>query len=160
MRIIVLFGTESGTAEFVAGDLAKKLGGEFEVIVSDMAEYPVTNLNNQDFYVFVSSTYGEGDPPLSAKPFLATLDRDMPDLSGVRYAIFGVGDSAYPETYCGGSQMIAKKMEIRGAFRVGEFGQHDASGRDHPTDVALEWIKSIVPLAMGAKGDLAPSANS
>jgi MioC protein len=148
MKIVILFGTESGTAEFVAGDLADKLNSSAEVTVSDLAEFPVSAFSRDAFYVLICSTYGEGGPPASARPFLAMLEREAPDLSGIRYAVFGMGDSSYVETYSRGSEIVSGRLEALGAERVGEYGRHDASSRDHPSDLALEWIARIMPVAM------------
>jgi MioC protein len=147
MRIVILFGTESGTAEFVAGDIAGKFTNA-DVVVSDMSEFDIAQFTSSDFYVIVCSTYGEGDPPGSARPLLDRLDRASPDLAGVRFALFGLGDSGYRETYNQGGAVVAARLESLGARRVGEHGRHDASGRDHPTDVALNWVEHIVEIVM------------
>ncbi|BCP53980.1 hypothetical protein K32_25970 [Kaistia sp. 32K] len=147
MRLVILFGTESGTAEFVSGELEAKLSSSFDVSVHDLAEYSLSDFDPADFYVLVCSTYGEGDPPLSARPFLAALASETPDLTGIRFAVFGMGDSSYGETYGRGSEVVAERLEDRGARRVGPYGRHDASGRDDASDAALEWIDDIVPLA-------------
>lgn len=148
MSTVILFGTESGTAEFVAEDLAEALeaSGELgEVQVADMATCAVEDLRAEKFYVVVCSTYGEGDLPASARPFREMLEREEPDLAGLRYAVFGMGDSSYPDTYSRGSEIVDRLFTRLGGQRVGEYGRHDASGREGASDAALAWLKQLVP---------------
>jgi MioC protein len=148
MKIVILFGTESGTAEFVAGDVADRLADVAETFVSDLAEYSVSDLSAENLYLVVCSTYGDGEPPASALPFLEALDADAPDLDGLRYAVFGMGDSSYEETYSQGSEIVDAKFTELGAIRVGEYGRHDAAGRDVAGDVAVAWVDGIMAVAM------------
>jgi MioC protein len=147
MRLVIFFGTESGTAEFVSNDLAAKLQSTFDVVTCDLAEFALGDFDTSNFYLIVCSTYGDGDPPFSARPFLASLQRETPDLTGVKFAVFGMGDSSYKETYGRGSEVVAQALERLGAVRVGPYGRHDASGRDDASDAALTWVDEIVPLA-------------
>jgi MioC protein len=148
LNIQVLFGTESGTAEFVAGDIENKLRKTRNTSVYDLAEFDLSAFSKDTLYVIVCSTYGEGDPPSSARPFLTRLENESPNLEGIRFAIFGLGDSSYSETFNHGSNVISEALEKFGAVRVGEFGRHDASGREHASDVALDWLDRIIPHAV------------
>ncbi|BCP53984.1 hypothetical protein K32_26010 [Kaistia sp. 32K] len=156
MKFVVIFGTESGTAEFVANDVADKLAAEHEVSISDLAQVSPAAFDRDSFYVLVCSTYGEGDAPASAVPFLRTMSAEAPDLTDIRFAAFGMGDSSYKETYCQGCLVVSDLLEKHGATRVGDYGRHDASGRDHPSDLAIEWIDTILPIAL-AGSDLLQS---
>ncbi|MFZ1775200.1 MAG: flavodoxin domain-containing protein, partial [Rhizobiaceae bacterium] len=98
-------------------------------------------------YLFVCSTYGDGELPASAKPFGAAMDVRKPDLSAVRFAVFGLGDSEYEETFNHGSKRIMDLMEAAGAKRIGDRVTHDASGSDMAEDIALPWADDIVELA-------------
>lgn len=146
MQIVILYGTESGTSEFVSEDLAERLDELGDVTVSDLAEYSVGELSTERFYVVVCATHGEGDLPESAQPFLDALVADTPDLRGFRYAMFGMGDSSYEDSYSLGSEKIDSKFRELGGTRVGEYGRHDASAHESASDVALEWVEGIIPL--------------
>lgn len=153
MAIVILYGTESGTAEFVSADLADRLEGVDSVLVSDMSDYSVEDLTPEDFYVIVCSTHGEGSLPESAQPFYDSLTAEAPDIVGLRYAMFGMGDSSYEETYSTGSETIDAKLAELGGIRVGEYGRHDASSQDAASDVALEWVEGIIPLVSSGTTD-------
>lgn len=148
MKITVLYGTESGNSELIAEDLGKELSKSHDnVEVFDLQNYDPADLNPETFYLVICSTHGEGDLPNTAIDFVDKFDALKPDLSGVRYAMFGLGDSFY-DTYSQGSEHIDRRFTEQGAQRVGEYGRHDASSWDLPSDIALEWL----PGAMEAAG--------
>ncbi|MNE27437.1 Cindoxin [compost metagenome] len=143
MKMIVLYGTETGNAEMVAEDIGDALGNDYEASVHDMSRFDASQLSPDHFHVIVCSTYGDGELPNSAQPFYSALEQRRPDLSGLRFAAFGLGDSFYA-TYNNGSQIIADKLRELGAEQVGERGLHDASSGELPGDVALAWAKQIL----------------
>ena len=147
MSIRIFYGTESGNAELAADDVAAALDGS--VVVSDLAEVQVADLNLDNLHLIICSTYGDGELPASAQPFHDALTNERPDLSGLRYAIFGLGDSGY-DTYNHGSETLDSLLQELGATRLGEFGRHDASGADSPGDAAAAWARSTQSLIVTA----------
>lgn len=148
MKFTVLYGTESGNSELIAEDLGAKLRETTdEVEVADLQDFDPQAITPDSFYVVVCSTHGEGDLPNTAIPFAEAFDAALPDLSGVRYAMFGLGDTFYEETYSQGSEHIDRRFAAQGAERVGEYGRHDASSWDLPSDVALEWLPGVLEAA-------------
>jgi MioC protein len=146
MKFSVLYGTESGNSEFIAQDLVAYLTGElYEAELADLADTDPTNVDpDVHAYLIVCSTHGEGELPNTAIPFLAELEAKAPDLSGVRYAMFGLGDSFYAETYSRGSEIIDRKLTELGATRIGDYGRHDASSIDDGTELALAWVPGVL----------------
>lgn len=142
---VILYGTESGNAELVAEDLAAELEGDREVQVYDMTDFDISDFTAEHFYLVVCSTHGDGELPGGAKPLLEALVTGEPDLSGIRYAMFGLGNSTY-ETYSQGSEIIDRKLTALGAERVGIYGRHDASDGSLPNDDAVEWARALLAL--------------
>ncbi|WP_125611523.1 flavodoxin domain-containing protein [Specibacter cremeus] len=148
MKIQVLFGTESGNAEMAAEDLALSVrSDDQEVEVHDLSDFSISELQHDALYVFICSTYGEGDLPNTALPFFADLNIVRPDLAWVRYAIFGLGDTFYSETYSQGATKLADKLNELGAERVGEFGRYDASSWEPVGEKAVEWFSGVLEAA-------------
>lgn len=143
MNIVIYFGTEAGMAELAASDIADAIGDEATVTVVDMLDGDLSGLTDADLTLIVCSTHGEGELPGGAEPFAEVLDADRPDLSGVRYAVFGLGDSSYP-VYSRGSELIDERLAALGAERIGEFGRHDASSRDEASTVAVAWAAGVL----------------
>jgi len=148
VKFAVLYGTESGNSELIAEDLGAKLREtSSDVEVHDLQNFDPNDLNADTFYLVVCSTHGEGDLPNTAIPFAEAFDAALPDLTGVRYAMFGLGDTFYEDTYSQGSEHIDRRFAQQGAERVGEYGRHDASSWDLPSDVALEWLPGVLEAA-------------
>jgi MioC protein len=49
-------------------------------------------------FLICTSTYGQGDVPDNARALYEDLKAEAPDLSRVRYGVFGLGDRTYAET--------------------------------------------------------------
>jgi MioC protein len=144
MKFTVLYGTESGNSELIAEDLGAKLNEEHEAEVVDLKDFDPNAMTPDSFYLVVCSTHGEGELPNTALPFFDALNAAAPDLTGVRYAMFGLGDTFYEETYSHGSEILDKRFTELGAKRVGEYGRHDASSWDLGSDLALEWLPGVI----------------
>ena len=141
-KVVILFGTESGNAEFAAEDMAAEVTDR-DVEVIDMTDLDVNDLSAENFYLIICSTHGEGDLPSGAQPMFDALVAESPDLTGMEYAMFGLGDSSY-ENYSKGSEHIDAKLTELGAKRVGEYGRHDAHTGTLPNDASVEWTKTIL----------------
>ncbi len=144
MKIAVLYGTETGNAAMLADDIKSALDGDHDVACADLAEIDPASLDGQDFHVIVCSTYGDGDVPASAKPFMTKLEALSPKLSHVRFAIFGLGDSEYAETFAHGSMKLAEALVAREAVQIGTRLTHNATADGLPEDIALPWIRAIL----------------
>jgi flavodoxin len=144
MNIHFLFGTETGSAEILCEDIEADLGSGFDCTITPMADVDPADLKAETFYMFVTSTYGNGDLPSMAQPFADALDETQPDLSHVRFAIFGLGDMVFSETFAQGSEQLMDKLKERGAQMVGERGIHDASTAEMPEDIAVPWAHGIL----------------
>lgn len=143
MNILTIYGTESGNAETVADDLVDEFSDDLEIRAVDMTDVTIEDITDGSFLLVVCSTHGDGGLPASAVPFGELLDEEEPDLTGVRYAVFGLGDSSY-ETYSRGSERIDERLTKLGAERVGVYGRHDASDGSLPNDTAIEWARDLI----------------
>ncbi len=144
MKIHFLHGTETGNSEMVCEDIEADLGPGFECTIDSLSDVDPSGLDGDTFYFFVTSTYGTGDLPATAQPFVEALEKDNPDLSHVRFAIFGLGDMIFEETFSHGSQILMDKLLAADARMVGDRGIHDASGSDMPEDIAIPWAHGIL----------------
>ncbi|MEV6275260.1 flavodoxin family protein [Nocardia sp. NPDC051832] len=142
MRVSILFGSEMGTSEVVADCVADELSAH-DVSVHDMTDLRPGDLDVADFHIVICSTYGDGDLPTGAEFFFDLLDAERPDLTGLRFAVFGLGDSVYGDTFNRGGETAAAKLVERGALQVGEHARHDASTEIRAKDMAREWARAL-----------------
>jgi MioC protein len=148
--VTILYGTESGNSEMVADDLCTALGRNgIKSEVFGMENYDVADLGTQKLVIVVSSTYGEGDLPQTALPFFDALNEVRPDLSSMRFAAFGLGDSTY-ETYNRGIARLVAAFTDLGATQVGETGHHDADSGLDASEVAVSWVDDLFAAAVTA----------
>lgn len=142
-EIRILYGTESGNAELVADDVAAALAEQgVESVIVGMEDYDVDELPSEDFVVVITSTYGEGELPETTAPFHAHLMEQRPQLDGLRFAGFGLGDSTY-ETFCNGIEILSSALRDLGATQVGETGRHDASSGEDLSEAATAWAQAV-----------------
>ena len=151
MNIGLYYGSETGNSEMLCEDIETELGERFTCDIQSLADVDPATLDKAWFYFFVTSTYGNGDLPSTALPFEAALTEGAPDLSGVQFAIFGLGDQVFSETFNQGSQKLSQMLQAQGAVQVGERGLHDASGFEMPEDIALPWVRGILDLIAANK---------
>lgn len=142
MKVSLLYGTETGNAEMLCEDICDQLEGASDIAIANLEDTAPGDLEADRFYMMVCSTYGDGELPNSAIPFVDALVKEKTDLSGIRFAVFGLGDTSYDETYNNGSVVLMNALTAAGAEVVGERGLHDASGIDDPIDIGLPWAQS------------------
>ena len=140
MRINLLYGTETGNAEMLCEDIEASLTAKHEVTMTNLEDATQEDLTAQGVYIFVCSTYGDGDLPASAIDFGEMMEADKPDLSAMTFLIFGLGDMDYEETYNNGSQRLLDLLTGCGATQHGPRGLYDASSGKPPEDSALPWV--------------------
>ena len=151
MNIGLYYGSETGNSEMLCEDIAAELGEAFTCDIQSLADVDPAALDPTWFYIFVTSTYGNGDLPSTALPFEEALTSGKPDLAGLRFAIFGLGDQVFADTFNHGSRKLAEMLVGQGAVQVGERGLHDASGFEMPEDIALPWAQGIMALLAAEK---------
>jgi NADPH-ferrihemoprotein reductase len=98
---VIFWGSQSGTAERFANQLAKECQVRFGLgaLSADLSDYDpesIAQLSNGQIAIFILSTYGEGDPSDNTSGFWDWVNRDSPlALSNLRFAAFGLGNSNY-----------------------------------------------------------------
>lgn len=143
MKIRILFGTESGNSELVATDVLECLEADHDVELDDLSDVDASSLDAATLHLVICSTHGEGDLPQSAAPFVESARATRSDLLGVRYAMFGLGDSTYAN-YSRGSEHVDEILTALGAERVGDYGRHDAASREDASERAQEWARGVL----------------
>ena len=151
LELTILVGTMTGTAQLVAQELELAWDdGELQVETLLMDELDSSVFAREGIFLIVTSTYGQGDVPDNAKSFYEDLKARRPDLSRVRYGVFGLGDRTYAETFNFGGKRFDDILSELGAQRIGERVQHDASSGVLPEEMAVEWGEGWLALAKDA----------
>ncbi len=113
-RLLIGYGSESGNAR----GLAERLSADpalqaYAPRATPLDEIAPEALGAREALIVVSSSFGDGEPPGNAESFLARA-KEAPRLEGLRYAVFGLGDTAYPR-FCGFTKGLDSLLAERGA---------------------------------------------
>ena len=139
--LTILYASESGNSERLAGDLAKtaRKNGLRPTII-DMADLDVASLASAKRLVVIAATWGEGDPPARAVRTYGELMGDKaPRLDGVEFCVMALGDTAYVD-FCAIGKAIDARLEALGAKRVANRVDCDLDF----AEPARQWIDSAV----------------
>lgn len=141
---LVLVGSMTGNAEFAAEDMVQVLKDELgrDATLRLMDGLGADVFRPGAIYIVCTSTYGEGEVPENAKALYAALCEQRPDLEGIRYAVFGLGDSSYEDTFNFGGKRFDDILGALGARRIGERVQHDIRSGPPPWEEARSWVKA------------------
>ena len=142
MKIVIVVGTMTGTAQLCAQEMELALGDDdtqVETLLMDHLDSSV--FSKHGVFLICTSTYGQGDVPDNARKLYEDLGTARPDLSRVRYGVFGLGDRTYAETFNFGGKKFDEILTALGAQRIGERHTHDASSGILPEETALEWCQ-------------------
>jgi len=124
----ILFGSQTGTAEDFAAQLAKdaKRHG-YKPTIKDLEEYDhEEDLQNESLAVFLVATFGEGEPTDSAQGFDEYLRKEEQKdlLDGMEFCVFALGNKQY-EQFCEMGKRTDKRLTKLGAKRLMDVGTGD-----------------------------------
>ena len=139
--LTILYGTETGNGRALAKALAASAGERgLNAKLTDMADYKVRQIKDEQDLLIIVSTHGEGDPPEPAVGFFEFIESARaPKLNGVRYSVLALGDSTY-EHYCEAGKRLDRRLEELGAGRLRERVDCDVD-YDEP---AAGWSEALV----------------
>ncbi|KAI6201194.1 NADPH--cytochrome P450 reductase [Aphelenchoides besseyi] len=147
-EVLILFGSQTGTAEELAGRLAKDLHryGKKPLVMDpeeiDVEDLPkITEIENP-LLVLCVATYGEGDPTDNAQSLFEFISNSDSDFTGLNYAVFGLGNKTY-EHFNEVGKVFDKRLEELGAKRVFELGLGDDDA--NLEEDFMRWREAFLP---------------
>jgi NADPH-dependent sulfite reductase flavoprotein alpha-component len=141
---LVLWASQTGTAEDFATRVSGWIDGSHVV---NMDAVPLAQLAAARDVLVITSTFGDGGPPDNGAHFWDRLDSpDAPALTGIRYAVLGIGDRAY-ENFCGHAKSIDDKFAALGATPMVERTECEA----YDDDSMQRWARRVTAL-LGNRG--------
>lgn len=161
-KLTVLYGTESGNSEKLAGIIAKTAEKmDFKVTIASMSEAKPAALAKAENLLVIVSTWGEGDPPDGAVSYYETfMAEGMPQLPNVKYSVCGLGDTSY-EHFCKMGKDFDARLAQLGGTRV-----HDRVDCDVDYQATFDvWLAAALKAFPGTVSELpsipaAPSSHT
>ncbi|GHO42860.1 bifunctional cytochrome P450/NADPH--P450 reductase [Ktedonospora formicarum] len=126
--LLVLYGSNTGTSEEIAHHIAEAgTARGFNSTVGELDNY-VNKLPKEGVVIIVSASYN-GMPPDNATEFCQWLQSGLAKdaLQGVKYTIFGCGNSEWASTYQSIPKLIDNSLEQAGAQRIYQRGEGNAA---------------------------------
>jgi sulfite reductase (NADPH) flavoprotein alpha-component len=118
MTIHLIWGSQSGNARNLAHVIGDSLADDFDVQVHDMSELDPEEIHNIKTLIVVTSTYGDGEAPDNAAEWMSFLKfSDDLDLSHLKYAVVGLGDTYYPH-FCQAGKDFDEYLSKQGAHSL------------------------------------------
>ncbi|XP_034820083.2 S-adenosyl-L-methionine-dependent tRNA 4-demethylwyosine synthase TYW1 isoform X1 [Pan paniscus] len=134
----IFYGSQTGTAKGFATVLAEAVTSlDLPVAIINLKEYDpddhlIEEVTSKNVCVFLVATYTDGLPTESAEWFCKWLEEASIDfrfgktyLKGMRYAVFGLGNSAYASHFNKVGKNVDKWLWMLGAHRVMSRGEGD-----------------------------------
>mmetsp|Transcript_3531 Transcript_3531/g.8271 ORF Transcript_3531/g.8271 Transcript_3531/m.8271 type:complete len:1929 (-) Transcript_3531:295-6081(-) len=132
-KVTILYGSETGNAEEQAKSLFSDVKARgLHAEISTLNDFEFTDLPSQSTVVICISTCGQGEFPANSHKFWKALqDPTLPMsyLDGVKFSVFGLGDSTY-SLFCVAAEAIDVRMAELGATRILNRGIGDDRDED------------------------------
>lgn len=143
-RVGIFVASMTGTADFCAEAIEDALTAAGHACERHFMDgLGVAAFAPFDLVVIVSSTYGQGDIPDNGQALFAALEAGA-DLTGKRYAVFGLGDSTYRDTFAAAGRRWDAVMQAAGAIAAVPLEIHDAASGTLAEDIAGAWAQGWV----------------
>ena len=114
-KILLVFASQSGYAERIALNTAAALQkAGLQVDLRSVGSTGLEQLRHYGRVLFVASTFGDGEPPDSARGFTRQLIQQPASLAHVRYGVLALGDRHYSH-FCGYGHTLDYHLQTQGA---------------------------------------------
>ena len=152
---LIVYATQTGNAELSARAAGRALaaGGVASHVVALAALTPEM-LKRAGRALFVVSTYGEGEPPDTARAFARRMMARRLPLAHLDYGVFALGDRQYPD-FCAFGKQVDAWLAESGANRL--FPMIAQDGSDNKAFAA--WRRELTRLGAADRvAEPAPTA--
>ncbi|AUD03325.1 nitric oxide synthase oxygenase [Spirosoma pollinicola] len=158
-RVLILYGSETGTAESYARKTARRLS-RYQPRVMALDEYDVSCLGQEDLLLVVTSTFRDGDLPGNAQKFQARILAQPPGkFRELNFSVMALGSTIYPH-FCAGGATLDRELARVGGNRV--ITMHKGDEIRGQADTFRQWLDLVARL-LGedpTSADLSTTASS
>jgi len=160
-RVVVFYGSQTGTAEDLATKLSKEMSSKYGLksMTADLDNFDYDNLDavpEDALLVFLMASYGEGEPTDNAQEFMLFIQgspefsEGASELPSLQFAVFGLGNTSY-EKYNQVGRDLNQCLESLGAQRIGAYGEGD-DGKGTLEEDFMAWKDQFFEALAGKWG--------
>ncbi|MFC0308657.1 FMN-binding protein MioC [Gallibacterium trehalosifermentans] len=140
--ICIITGSTLGGAEYVAEHIDDCL--QQKGFSTTLLHGPELNQVIEDkIWLVVTSTHGAGELPYNLQPLFEQLTETQPNLSDLRFAVIGLGNSDY-DTFCFAVDHVEKSLLELKATRLCESLRIDVLSTEDPDAEAENWLPTML----------------
>jgi sulfite reductase (NADPH) flavoprotein alpha-component len=150
--LTIVYASESGNSEKLAGDLAKSARKNgLKPTIIDMADLDLSALTTAKRLVFIAATWGEGEPPARAiRAYNELMGEGVPRLEGVEFGVLALGDTAYAE-FCAIGKKIDERLAALGGKRIVDRVDCDLDFAEPAGRWIGDTVKALAPPNAGGR---------
>lgn len=144
MKTVSIFvGSVYGNAQHVA-EQAQELLTKQGVKAKIYEDAKIDDFKQAEAVLVIASTTGQGDIPENLLPLCIELREQFPLMQQKPFAVAGLGDSSYGETFCAAGKQVHELLcELQGKA-VADLLVVDACETLEPEKEVLPWLASLV----------------
>lgn len=139
-KILVAFASQTGAAERIAWLTANALAPAVSVRVAALGCLTADEIAEAGTLLVVTSTYGAGEAPDSARAFARKQITQSVAFKGLNYAVLALGDTKYDATFCGFGKSVDRWLAAGRARRLFDLVCVDG---DDDTDAMAKWCEQL-----------------
>ena len=140
-KICLITGSTLGGAEYVAEHLESLL--QQQGFSTELHHGPALNeVINEKLWLVITSTHGAGELPDNLKPLFETLDTSNIDLSTLKFAVIGLGNSDY-DTFCFAVDTVEQHLLAKSAVKITDALRIDVLTETDQEQCPEDWLPNF-----------------
>ncbi len=141
VKICIITGSTLGGAEYVAEHLENILQQQgYPTRLEHCAA--LEDVQDEKLWLIVTSTHGAGELPDNLRPLFEQITEHNLDLSSLRFAVVGLGNSDY-DTFCYAVNKVEEILSAQGATLLCPSLRIDVTKVDDHEQYAEEWLPNL-----------------
>lgn len=141
-QLSIFAGTVYGNAQHVAEQVEEALATQ-GVDCELFSDPEVSDFVNAEAILVITSTTGQGDVPPNLEMVFSDLKDEFPLMNNKPFAVAGLGDSSYGESFCGGGRQFFDLLSELQGNPVADMLEVDAIETLEPEKDVLAWVETI-----------------
>ncbi len=140
-KICIITGSTLGGAEYVAEHLENILQQQGCPTRLEHGA-ALEDVQDEKLWLIVTSTHGAGELPDNLRPLFEQIMEHNLDLSSLRFAVVGLGNSDY-DTFCYAVNKVEEILSAQGATLLCPSLRIDVTKVDDHEQYAEEWLPNL-----------------